>query len=312
MKMELRRACLHLGIPEWSLLAIHCCYRASQKLTPGFASFPIRHFTPRAFQEITMCLVFSREGKDLWRKSHAVEIFFQCWDIDGVFLTSLSCWRYRSFLWLNLLIRLAIHCLSCFLQCRGKNHSLDVVMFQENPLNVELLSGQRGSLLRTGKPRVSRCITLVSSRTRWESGNHRKDEVNLPPSLRGVLFKTREYRRQNWPMKSWVVRDWEMSDIGTLPWPPTPLCFWSKPLGVAYPTALPAINEVTEELNGKEIMTWKSNPNPLSKKFFFQRSIHTHSIQCNGKRHENTLIGLDYHIAISVGNDNSMGIPSEG
>jgi hypothetical protein len=40
-----------------------------------FTSFPIHHFTPRAFQEINMCLVCSRAEKDLWRKNHPVNIY---------------------------------------------------------------------------------------------------------------------------------------------------------------------------------------------------------------------------------------------
>jgi hypothetical protein len=48
---------------------------------------------------------------------------------------------------LNFLIRTAIHCLSCLLQCRSNYHSLDVALLQESLLNIELLSGQRSTAL---------------------------------------------------------------------------------------------------------------------------------------------------------------------
>jgi hypothetical protein len=45
-------------------------------------------------------------------------------------------------------IRPAIHCLSCPLRCHGDYHSLDVALFQESLLNIELLSGQWSSPLK--------------------------------------------------------------------------------------------------------------------------------------------------------------------
>jgi hypothetical protein len=40
-----------------------------------FASFPVHHFVPRAFQEINMRLVCLRAEKDVWRKIHPVNIY---------------------------------------------------------------------------------------------------------------------------------------------------------------------------------------------------------------------------------------------
>jgi hypothetical protein len=55
-----------------------------------FVSFPVHHFTPRAYQEINVSLVCSREEKDLWRKSPPVNI---CPINSEQILSRLGYWR---------------------------------------------------------------------------------------------------------------------------------------------------------------------------------------------------------------------------
>jgi hypothetical protein len=53
--------------------------------------------------------------------------------------------------------------------------------------------------------------------------------------------------------------------------------------GLAVPELFLLESDVTEELNGKGRITRKAKLHPLSEKFVVQRSIHAHSIQCDGK-----------------------------
>jgi hypothetical protein len=121
---------------------------------------------------------FSREKKKIyggkaipWISTRGIrKRFFQCWNLDAVFLISLSCERYLLFRWLNLLIRPMIHCLSYPLQYHGKDRSLDVVLCQKSLLSIELPSCQRSSPLTTcwhtktvvNDNTIMRCVSLFS------------------------------------------------------------------------------------------------------------------------------------------------------
>jgi hypothetical protein len=73
MRAYMRRAGLHLDISGWSLLATHSCYRAGEKLILGFRIVSDPSLDSPRFSR-NMHLVFSKEEKDLWRKSHPVNI----------------------------------------------------------------------------------------------------------------------------------------------------------------------------------------------------------------------------------------------